>query len=173
MLIFILGDSAYAIESFLIPPYDLSNLRSPEDDFNFYHSNAYITVECAFIKLHMRWGIFWKPLACSLNNAAIRIEGTMRLRNYLVEYRDANLPPYDIDIERNIFQEDCTNSTERPIVASNNTTRSAGRPSNNDINQRLKGLRLRDKLRLLLKDHELYRQKKEWDCDKTYDCYQT
>ena len=31
---FILGDSTYAIESFLIPPYDLIDTRTSEDDLN-------------------------------------------------------------------------------------------------------------------------------------------
>ena len=35
--IFIIGDSMYAIESFFISPYDLVNVKSPEDNFNFYH----------------------------------------------------------------------------------------------------------------------------------------
>ena len=31
---FLLGDSAYAIESFIIPPYDLIKPKTPNDDFN-------------------------------------------------------------------------------------------------------------------------------------------
>ena len=41
---FILADSAYAIESFIIPPYALAKLKSPEDNFNFYQSITRITV---------------------------------------------------------------------------------------------------------------------------------
>ena len=33
---FILGDSAYAVKSFLIPPYNSPNHRTPKDEFNFY-----------------------------------------------------------------------------------------------------------------------------------------
>lgn len=33
---FILGDSAYSIESFILTPYDQPHSKSPEDDFNFY-----------------------------------------------------------------------------------------------------------------------------------------
>ena len=57
---FILGDSAYSIESFLIPPFPLAKPNTPEDDFNFYHSSARITVKCAFGEIDLRWGIFWK-----------------------------------------------------------------------------------------------------------------
>ena len=45
---FILGDSAYTIESILIAPYDNAASRSSEDDFNFFQSSAPITVECKF-----------------------------------------------------------------------------------------------------------------------------
>ena len=33
---FILGDSAYAIESFILPPYDNAGQNNPEDDYNFF-----------------------------------------------------------------------------------------------------------------------------------------
>ena len=56
------GVSAYSMESFLIPPYDNANPKAPEDDFNLYHSSAWITVECAFGEIDLRWGIFWKRL---------------------------------------------------------------------------------------------------------------
>ena len=54
---FLLGDSAYVIESFLIPPYDNTSSKTLEDDFNFYHSSARITVKCAFGEIDLRWGI--------------------------------------------------------------------------------------------------------------------
>ena len=51
---FILGDSAYAIESFIIPLYDNAGKCTPTDDFNFYQSSARITVECAFGEIDLR-----------------------------------------------------------------------------------------------------------------------
>ena len=86
---YILGDSAYAIESFLLPPYDNTTSRSSEDNFNFFQSSARITVECAFGGIDLRWGIFWKRLTSSLEHAALIIEGAMHLHNFLVDYRDA------------------------------------------------------------------------------------
>ena len=65
---FILGDSAYAIESFIISPYDNATKKSAEDNFNFFHSSARITIECAFGEIDLRWGIFWKRLTLSLEN---------------------------------------------------------------------------------------------------------
>ena len=57
---FILGDSAYTIESFILPPYDSPGKQTPEDDFNFYHSSACITVECTFGEIDLRWVFFEK-----------------------------------------------------------------------------------------------------------------
>ena len=48
---FLLGDFAYGIESFLIPPNNNNSPRTPEDDFNFCHSSARITVECVLVRL--------------------------------------------------------------------------------------------------------------------------
>ena len=36
------------MESFLLPPYYNAAAKSAEDDFNFFHSSARITVEYAF-----------------------------------------------------------------------------------------------------------------------------
>ena len=57
---YILGDSAYAIESFLLPLYDKATPISSEEDFNFYHSGARITVECIFGEIDLRWGYVGK-----------------------------------------------------------------------------------------------------------------
>ena len=81
---FILGDSAYAIESFILPPYDNAKSKSPEDAFNFYQSSARITVECAFGEIDRRWEIFWSPIAYSLHNTArILPLSRMTLHRYL------------------------------------------------------------------------------------------
>ena len=58
MRYFLIGDSAYSIESFILTPYDSPNPRTPEDDYNFFHSSARITVECAFGEIDLRWGYF-------------------------------------------------------------------------------------------------------------------
>ena len=92
---FIIGDSAYCIESFLLPPYDNAVPKSPEDDYNFFHSSARITVECAFGEIDLRWGIFWKRLNYSLDNIAIIVEGAMQLHNYLVDYREKSITCID------------------------------------------------------------------------------
>ena len=162
---YILGDSAYAIESFLLPPYDNATSRSSEDDFNFYHSSARITVECAFGEIDLRWGIFWKRLTGSLEHSALIIEGAMRLHNFLVDYREAQtiMPDEDQTTDSTIFENDCQDRGIQPIVAGNDGGRPRGRPSGSEKFYRTQGLKLRDQLRLSLKDHDMHRPRhEEW-----------
>lgn len=58
--LYLVGDSAYAIRSFLITPFENAAPRVPKDSFNYHHSSTCrIWVECAFGEIDMRWGIFW------------------------------------------------------------------------------------------------------------------
>ena len=172
---FVLGDSAYSIDSFLIPPYDNTSPKTPEDDFNFYHSSARITVECAFGEIDLRWGIFWRRLCVSLSSAAIIIEGAMHLHNFLVNYRedmvvDKNLHTY---IEREIFHNDLIDNGIVPLVVGEEGI-GAGRPLNSDKEWKLKGILRRDLLKGSLMDHDLHRPRKEdWAVDKHYHVVRT
>ena len=160
---FVLGDSAYAIGYFLLPPYNGDNTRASEDDFNFFQSRARITVECAFGDINLWWGIFWKRLTGSLERFSLIIEGDMCLHNYLVEYRDShtNYLEEEIFIETIIFENICTDRGIQPIVVGNDGGRLSGRPSATDKLYKIQGLKLRDKLRLSIKDHTMYRPRKE------------
>ena len=99
--LFIIGDSTYCIESFLLLPYDNNSPRTPEDDFNFYHSSPRITVECAFGEIDIRF--FLKRLNCNLEHATIIIEGSMIIHNYLVNYRERNLNVNHLAADMDIF----------------------------------------------------------------------
>ena len=101
---FILGDSSYALESFIIPPFDLPNSKIPEDAFSFYHSNAHITVECAFGDIDIQWEIFWKRLKCSMEHAILITEGTLHLHNVLVNYREEMYDSVYLHLDTAIFQ---------------------------------------------------------------------
>ena len=48
---FLLGGYAYGIESFLLPPYANASPQKSKDGFNFYRSNARITVEYTFSEI--------------------------------------------------------------------------------------------------------------------------
>jgi len=65
------GDNAYLNSSFMATPYpNVSNDmgKKSKDDYNFYHSQLRIRVECAFGMLIQRWGIL-----CSAFPQNIRI----------------------------------------------------------------------------------------------------
>jgi hypothetical protein len=59
---YFIGDSAYALRSWLLVPFDSASPGSREDVFNYLQSADRIFVECAFGEVDRRWGIFWKRL---------------------------------------------------------------------------------------------------------------
>ena len=161
--LFILGDSAYTLESFLLCPYLQPTPKSAEDAFNFYHSSARITVECAFGEIDLRWGIFWKRMMCSLEHAALIIEGAMCLHNFLVDYRD-NI---DSQIETAVFNNEITDINAETLVVSNDDYHDSGNITNNEREIRQRGLLLRHSLCQTLADHDMHRpSRSEWGVDK-------
>ena len=165
---FIIGDSAYCIESFLIPPFDNTFPKTSEDDFNFFHSSARITVECAFGEIDMRWGIFWKRLNCKLEHAAIIIEGAMRLHNYLVDYREKHLEVNELATDMVVFHEDLLNSNTIPVQTGNDLGRPQGNITSEDRLNRDDGNRLRAHLSQKIQDHDMHRPRmNEWYCDSS------
>ena len=98
----------------------------------FFRSSTRIIVECTFGEINMRWGIFWKPLRCSLDNNTLIIEDAVRLHSFLVEYRYANVPPSNLTEEQRIFDDDCIDTDAYPIISGNDSTRHLERPSNNE-----------------------------------------
>ena len=155
---FILGDSAYAIESFIIPPYDNTKSKTPEDDFNFYHSSARITVECAFGEIDRRWGIFWSAISYSLYNTCIICEASMHLHNFLVDYRNSLTDSHkERELENEIFLNDQLDNAIISTAVMNDSTRLGGRPSNDEVLCRINGVLLRDSLKQLLQQHNMHR----------------
>jgi len=87
---YFVGDSAYALRSFLMVPYDNAAPQSKEDAFNYHHSTCRIWVECAFGEIDMRWGILWRPLQFQFSQNTQVIDACMRLHNFLVRNREMN-----------------------------------------------------------------------------------
>ena len=116
----------------------------------------------------MRWGIFWKRLSVSLENAAILIEGAMHLHNYLVDYRESNVLNMIVDseMERELFNNDLLDGGIVPLVVGDEF-RGAGRPLNSEREWKLKGLLRRDLLKNSLMDHDLHHPRKDdWNLDE-------
>ena len=81
----IAGDAAYRAGVFMVVPWPGRNLEKWKDSFNFWHSNARITIECAFGILTSRWGIFWRPLNCSIVLATRIVYACMILHNMCID----------------------------------------------------------------------------------------
>jgi hypothetical protein len=101
---YFIGDSAYALKSFLLTPYDNAMHGTTEDNYNFFHSSSRISVECAFGEIDLRWGILWKELEYSLELNCTVIDVCMRLHNFIVEYRNSDR--MDV-LDRDVFNDDC------------------------------------------------------------------
>ena len=84
------GDSAHPLRSFVMTPCSKKEARheSAEDNFNFWHSNSRIRVECAFGEFVMRWGLFWKKLQLPLAKIGPIILSAMKVHNFLVDQRE-------------------------------------------------------------------------------------
>ena len=60
----IFGDLAYVNNSYMVTPY--KNGRAGErDNFNFFHSQLHINIECAFGQLVHQWPILHRPLSAN------------------------------------------------------------------------------------------------------------
>jgi DDE superfamily endonuclease len=84
----IFGDLAYVNTSYMATPF--KSVRSgTKDDYNFFHSQLRITIECAFGMLVNRWGILRRPLPAkfSLNRALLLVMTLCRLHNYCIDKR--------------------------------------------------------------------------------------
>ncbi|KAL3768298.1 hypothetical protein ACHAW5_005661 [Stephanodiscus triporus] len=101
---YFIGDSAYAIKSFLLTPYDNAFHGTPEDNYNYFHSSSRISVECAFGEVDLRWGIFWKPLKYSLKTNRKIIDACLRLHNYIVDHREGLAMD---SIDKLVFDDEC------------------------------------------------------------------
>ena len=96
--------------------------------------------------IDMRWGIFWKRLNCSLENAAIIIEGAMRLHNYLVDYRENNKLVNELEEDMDLFHQDALNSNTIRLQTGNDLGIPQGNITRVDRMNRVDGTRLRAQL---------------------------
>lgn len=156
--LFLIGDSAYTLASYLITPHDNAESQSMEDDFNYYHLSCQINIECSFGEIIMRWGIFWRKMQFSLKETGKIINAAFLLHNFLIDKRDGTI---ESQIERSFFEnfniddEDQRTSAEEvasPLVTDNNEPNRGGRPTID-----VRGREIRNTLTVLLKSNDLHR----------------
>lgn len=85
----IAGDAAYRASHFaeIVTPFTAGCSRK-ENDFNFFLSQLRINIECAFGMLMRRFGIFWRPLRCSIDRVATIVSATMAIHNLIIDDGD-------------------------------------------------------------------------------------
>ena len=150
---FIAGDSAYNMESFLLVPFDKPDMRRAvgqmEDNYNFYHSNCRIRIECTFGELIMRWGIFWRKLQVDLKSVGHVVETAALLHNFIIDERleqeKANDNDYFATFSHSNLRSENEVDDEIPVAIVSDTTqpKPAGRPSLSDTISKEKGKNLR------------------------------
>ena len=94
MGLFIVGDAAYWLSSFMMTPYNKAEMSNDtlhhKDAYNFYQSSCRIHIECAFGELIMRWGIFWRALWFDLSTSQKIIQVAMLLHNFILKHREVD-----------------------------------------------------------------------------------
>jgi DDE superfamily endonuclease len=87
------GDNAYVSDEKMVTPFKAVT-RGPKDDYNFFHSQLRIQIECAFGMLVHRWGILRKPLANSLGPArqVALVMALCKLHNFCMSSQDDAIP---------------------------------------------------------------------------------
>jgi hypothetical protein len=157
--LFIIGDSAYPLQSYMIVPYANVESNSTEDGFNYYHSRTRIHIECAFGEIIMRWGIFWRKLAFHLKNDGPIINACCFLHNFLIDERNRDSKVNDNDEEffrhYDHKKDDSHNNVDGaafPLVTDNNEP-SIGRPPREDK----RGILIRNNMAISLAAYKLTR----------------
>ena len=99
---------------------------------------------------------------CSLEHAALIIEGAMCLHNFLVDYRD-NM---GLQVETAVFNNEVTDINAEPLVVGNDNYHNSGNISNHEREILQRGLLLRHSLCQTLADHDMHRpSRSEWGAD--------
>jgi hypothetical protein len=82
------GDNAYVNTFYMATPFKGVS-GGTKDDYNFYHSQVRITIECAFGMLVHRWGILRKAIPSGMGLAKITalVMCLCRLHNYCINRR--------------------------------------------------------------------------------------
>jgi DDE superfamily endonuclease len=87
------GDNAYLNTTYMVTPFTNVSQGS-KDDYNFYHSQLRIRVECAFGMLVHRWGILRSimPLGITIKKAIALVSALARLHNFCIDHDDNIVP---------------------------------------------------------------------------------
>ena len=93
---YLFGDNAYVNTMYMATPYKKGN--SLQDNYNYFHSQLRITVECAFGMLVQRWAILRRalPAAFGLRKITQLTLCLCKLHNFLIDERIEKTLPRDM-----------------------------------------------------------------------------
>jgi hypothetical protein len=92
------GDNAYLNKPYMATPYTNVSHGS-KDDYNFFHSQLRIRVECAFGMLVHRWAILQTamPTGISIQRTIALVNALAKLHNFCIEQNEMNSEESSID----------------------------------------------------------------------------
>jgi len=81
------GDNAYVNDFYMATPFPAVKVDSYHDNYNYFHSQLRICIECAFGMLVNRWGILRRaiPSQYTIHKVVALVTCLCRLHNFLVE----------------------------------------------------------------------------------------
>ena len=85
------GDNAYLNSKFMATPYPNVS-RGPQDDYNFYHSQLRIRLECAFGMFTERWAILRSaiPKQITIGRTICLVHALAKLHNFCIDVQENN-----------------------------------------------------------------------------------
>ena len=103
-------DNAYLNTSFMATPYPNIN-GDQKDNFNFYHSQLQIRIECAFGMFVQRWGIvpIAMPNDIMIKKTIALVNALAKLNNFCIYTNDGNITDSNVD---EVLYEDLVNKEE-------------------------------------------------------------
>jgi hypothetical protein len=111
------GDNAYVNSDFMAVPY-LNTQSGFKDDYNFFHSQVRINVECSFGILVNRWRILKSPLPAtmSIEKVTALVKCLCKLHNFCIDQSCPNVPGrYRHDAGTLMDLQDSNESESRPL----------------------------------------------------------
>ncbi|KAL3784251.1 hypothetical protein ACHAWO_005028 [Cyclotella atomus] len=83
------GDNAYINSQYMVTPYPNTS-GGPKDNYNFFHSQLRIRIECAFGMLVQRWGILRSamPRNISIGKTITLVLALAKLHNFCIDADD-------------------------------------------------------------------------------------
>ena len=99
------GDNAYVNTPYMVAPFKAVS-SGRKDDFNFFHSQVRINIECAFGMLVHRWGALRKPMPVNFRVGKINslFLALCKLHNFCIDekHNDLELSAPDCEVAQNI-----------------------------------------------------------------------